>query len=455
MNPIPAPRRLRSPALILALAAVCPALWPASAAHAQSATELDLMRRLDLLAAEVAELKRQITSTAPARGGAPATAGATAAATAAATAPAPAQVEPLASGYASAVASPAGPATVISSYGEINYNRPSRAPQQTQADLRRFVLGLQHRIDDKTKFVGEIEVEHSVSSAGDPGEVAIEQAYVEHQLNPTWALRAGLFLMPMGLLNENHEPTAYYGVERNFVETAIIPSTWREGGLQLVGAFDNGITLQGGVSTGFDLNKWDARSSAGSESPLGAVHQELALAKSRDLALFGALNWRGVPGLQLGGGWFSGGASHGLALAPARVTLWDLHARWTPGRWDLAALYSRGSISHTAELNAPLVGGSTLIPKTFEGGYLQAGYHLWRNGNYKLTPFVRLERFNTASSYADLGPGLTPDARPTERVLTLGANFELAPGVVLKADWQRFTQNRDLDRSNLGLGWSF
>ena len=447
MTPIKAPRRFPALALSLALAAV----WPASAAQAQSVTELDLMRRLDLLAAEVAELKRQIATTVPARNSATATASATAATSASA----PAQIEALASGNGIiATAPPSGPATVISSYGEINYNRPSRAPQLAQADLRRFVLGLQHRIDDKTKVVGEIEVEHSVSSAGDPGEVAIEQAYVEHQLNPTWALRAGLFLMPMGLLNENHEPTAFYGVERNFVETAIIPSTWREGGLQLVGAFDNGITLQGGVSTGFDLNKWDARSSEGSESPLGAVHQELALAKSRDLALFAALNWRGVPGLQLGGGLFSGGASHGQALAPARVTLWDLHARWTPGRWDLAALYSRGSISHTAELNAPWVGG-TLIPKTFEGGYLQAGYHLWRSDNYALTPFARLERFNTASSYADLGPGLTPEARPTERVLTLGANFELAPGVVLKADWQRFSQNRELDRSNLGLGWSF
>ena len=447
MTPIKAPRRFPALALSLALAAV----WPASAAQAQSVTELDLMRRLDLLAAEVAELKRQIATTVPARNSATATASATAATSASA----PAQIEALASGNGViATVPPSGPATVISSYGEINYNRPSRAPQLAQADLRRFVLGLQHRIDDKTKVVGEIEVEHSVSSAGDPGEVAIEQAYVEHQLNPTWALRAGLFLMPMGLLNENHEPTAFYGVERNFVETAIIPSTWREGGLQLVGAFDNGITLQGGVSTGFDLNKWDARSSEGSESPLGAVHQELALAKSRDLALFAALNWRGVPGLQLGGGLFSGGASHGQALAPARVTLWDLHARWTPGRWDLAALYSRGSISHTAELNAPWVGG-TLIPKTFEGGYLQAGYHLWRSDNYALTPFARLERFNTASSYADLGPGLTPEARPTERVLTLGANFELAPGVVLKADWQRFSQNRELDRSNLGLGWSF
>ncbi|MFX8203624.1 hypothetical protein ABTL17_20170, partial [Acinetobacter baumannii] len=78
------------------------------------------------------------------------------------------------------------------------------------------------------------------ASSSDKGEVEVEQLYIEHRLNDTYGLRAGLFLMPVGLLNTNHEPTAYYGVERNFVETAIIPSTWREGGVQLFGEHDSG-----------------------------------------------------------------------------------------------------------------------------------------------------------------------------------------------------------------------
>ena len=421
----------------LAAAVTLALLWPLGAAQAQTATEAELMRRLDSLAAEVGQLKAQLGAIQQQRDAA-----------AAASAAAPPAAAPLA-------AAPAAPATVLTSYGEINYTRPRLASQNAQADLRRFVLGYQHRLDDKTKIVTELEVEHSVTSASDPGEVAVEQAYVEHQLTPTWAVRGGLFLMPMGLLNENHEPAAFLGVARNFVETAIIPSTWREGGVQVVGQFDNGLALQAGVSTGFDLTKWDATATAGAESPLGAIHQEMALAKARDLALFGALNWRGVPGLQIGGAVFSGGATHGQALASARITLWDLHARWMPGKWDLSALLSRGHISNSAALNAPLVGSATLIPKTFDGGYLQAGYHLWQQGQYALTPFLRWERFNTASSYADLGPGLTPPVRPAERVITVGANFQLTPGVGVKADWQRFSQNRDADRSSVGLGWSF
>jgi hypothetical protein len=427
--------------LAVSLALAC------SAAFAQTTAEAELARKLDQLAAELAAVKAQLAQMQQERQAQRAAAPAEAASAPAATpAAAPAPV---------AAAAAAGPATVLSSYGEINYNRPTSASQNTQADIRRFVLGFQHRFDARTKVVTELEVEHAVSSADDPGEVEVEQAYIERQLGPVWAARGGLFLIPMGLLNENHEPTAFYGVERNFVETAIIPSTWREGGLQFVGNFDNGLTLQTGISTGFDLTKWDPASTEGAESPLGAIHQEMALAKARDLSLFGALNWRGIPGLLVGGGLFTGGATHGQAAASARVTLWDLHARWTPGRWDLSALYSRGSISNTAALNTPLVGNPVLIPKSFDGSYVQAAYKLWTFEDYSLAPFVRWEQFNTARRYADLGPGLTPAAARSERVATLGANLQITPGVVVKVDVQRFREDKLSNRVNLGLGWSF
>ncbi|HEY9064095.1 MAG TPA: hypothetical protein VIO33_03875 [Burkholderiaceae bacterium] len=427
----------------------------AGSSSAQTATEAELARKLDQLAAELAQVKAQLAQMQKER------AGAVPAPVAAASAPASAATTTAAAPAASPAASPAAaaepsqPATVLSAYAELNYNRPTRASENAQADMRRFVLGYQHRFDAKTKVVTELEVEHGVSSADDPGEVEVEQAYVERQLTQTWAARAGLFLIPAGLLNENHEPTAYYGVERNFVETAIIPSTWREGGLQFIGNFDNGLTAQFGVTTSFDLNKWDATSTEGRESPLGSIHQEMALAKARDLAAFGALNWRGVPGLLLGGSLFTGNATHAQATTQSRITLWDLHARWTPGRWDLSGVYSRGTISNTDVLNAPLVGNTTLIPKSFDGWYLQGAYKVWSSEDYALLPFLRWEQYNTARSYADLGPGLTPEAGPTERVITLGANFQVTPQVVLKADYQRFRENKDLNRVNLGLGWSF
>jgi hypothetical protein len=262
----------------------------------------------------------------------------------------------------------------------------------------------------------------------------------------------------VGLLNENHEPTAFYGVERNFVETAIIPTTWREVGFNFGKTLDNGLTLEGGVTTGFDLGKWDAASSEGRESPLGSIHQEGQLAKARSLAVFGAANWRGVPGLLVGGSVFTGGAGHatsGFAAQDARVTLWDLHARYNPGRWDLSALYARGTISNTAALNLSFVGNDTPVPASFYGWYGQAAYRLWQHGDVTLLPFVRYERFNTAKTYASLPAGLGVATLPDERVVTVGANLRLGEGVVLKADYQKFAEDKSRDRVDLGVGFSF
>ncbi len=371
-----------------------------------------------------------------------------------ATPPAPAQAAPPAE--PAATPPPGEPRVVLIGYGEINVNRPSSNAAATVADLRRFVFGFLYRFDERTKFVSEVEIEHAVSSADDPGEVEIEQAFVERQFTQALSGRAGLMLMPVGLLNETHEPTAYYGVERNFVETAIIPTTWREGGVQAVGAFANGLTLQAGLSTSFDLNKWDAAAGEGTESPLGSIHQELAVSRAHDVAGFGAVNYRGVPALLVGAFAFAGRASQGQPGTPsATVSLWDVHARWTPWRLDLSALYTRGNISSTAALNAPLVGNPTLIPETFDGWYAQGAIRAWSDGDMALSPFVRYERFNTGRSYADLGAGLTPAALETEGVFTAGVNFQVTSGVVLKADIQRFHVDTERNRVDLGLGWSF
>ncbi len=424
------------------MAALVLAAFGCQAASAQAATPTAeaLQQRLEQLAAELSAVRAELDAMKKKQAEAPA----------AAVPAAPA----MAAMPAAPASEPSEPATVLTSYGEINYNRP-RDSKNAQTDVRRFVLGYQHRFDDKTKVVTELEVEHAIASADDAGEVEVEQAYLERQLTPQWALRAGLFLMPMGLLNENHEPTAFYGVERNFVETAIIPSTWREGGVQFVGALGNGLTVQAGASTGFDLTKWDAASTEGAESPLGSIHQELQLARSHDVSVFGALNWRGYPGLTLGGGVFTGGATQGQTSEKSRVTLWDLHARWTPGAWDLSALYARGAISNTAAFNLTLVGNPTLVPASFDGAYLQAAYKLWSSGDQSFSPFARWERFNTARSYPDIGAGLTPSAASAERVYTVGANFQLTQGIVVKADYQKFRSSRALDRFDLGLGWSF
>jgi hypothetical protein len=341
-------------------------------------------------------------------------------------------------------------------YGEIHYNRPTHDSGTTRMDLHRAVVGFGYHFDETTRFNSEFEIEHAIASAED--EVEVEQFYVDHQLAPSANIKTGLILVPMGLLNETHEPVYFYGVERNFIETAIIPTTWREGGVGIYGGTARGIGWDVGVTTGFDLGKWDfSDPSAGKKSPLGSIRQELMNARARDLSNYVAIKYSGIPGWSSGASLFTGKVAQGnpaVSLASnARLTLWEAHTRWTPGHIDLSALYARGTISDTAQINAANVGNPTLIPEEFWGWYAQAAYRIPLAKTRGIAPFVRFERFNTGAGYADLpsGPGVAP--LPTESVWTYGVSFYLNPRVVYKADYQKFAESGD--RIDLGIGLAF
>ena len=393
-----------------------------------------------------------------------------------------------ASADSSALPAPSTPATLSGSslasglrlwgYGEMYYTHPTRDGNKAQADLARAVFGLGYSFDERTEFNSEYEVEHAVASASDVGEFEVEQFYVDRRLSEAVSARGGLFLMPFGLLNEHHEPTRFYGVQRNFVETLIIPSTWREGGFSLHGDTRAGFGWNLGLTTGFDVSKWDfapafppytsalglANSGA---APLQATHQELALANAHHLSQYAALSYYGVPALLLGGA-----ISTGESPAPGdpRVTLWEAHMRWTPAKFDLSALYARGSISNAGPLNAAHPNSPNPLPSSFYGYFLQGAYRLWEQGDYRATPFVRWERYDLGASYAGTsGPvipaGLVPLSgtsgdlgfwpRSEDRVWTAGANFYVGAHLVLKGDYQWFQLNQGFRRFDLGLGVSF
>ena len=315
----------------------------------------------------------------------------------------------------------------------------------------------------------------------------VEQFFDDHQVTPWGSVRAGLFLMPFGLLNEHHEPTNFYGVQRNFVETLIIPSTWREGGFEFNAHSLSGLAVSVGITTGMNLSGWDYapefppyRNALELENhgaaPLQASHQELSLANAQHPSGHLAINYTGVPGLKVGAAIFSGNAvevASPLNAPPTgtmRVTLWEGHARWQPLGFDLSAVYARGSISNTASSNLANPGSPNPIPSAFYGYFLQAAYaeglHLDR---YRLSPFVRYEYYNLGSSYDGAGPSIPAGPVPLsaapgdyglwpkgyDRVFTVGANFYVTPNVVLKLDYQSFDVNRDFTRLDLGLGLAF
>ena len=425
---------LKFQAIVLACAMFC----ACTATHATESTAA-LEARVAAMEAELKELKSQLTQLQAEQ--------AAAATPSAAATPAPA---------AQAAVAAAAPALSWFGYGELNYTRPSADPSQARADVSRFVLGAGYRFDDRTRLQSELEIEHAVSSASDPGEVEIEQAYIEHDLSAQVRAKLGLFLIPSGLLNENHEPTRYYGVFRNVVETAIIPSTWREGGVGLEGTSASGLRWDIGLTTGFDLSKWDPQSTEGAASPLGSIHQELALAHAANLSGYLAAQYTGINGLRLGGSVFTGGAGQGQpGFSGNQLSLWEGHARWQPGAWDLAALYARGHISNTAAVNQALAGSPTLIPADFFGWLVEAAWRERLGRPWPLLPFLRYERFNTASAYAMLNAGQAPRPLADREALTAGVQAQFAPGVIFKIDYVDFAHGSEGDRLDLGLGYEF
>src|SRR6266581_961087 len=173
--------------------------------------------------------------------------------------------------------------TNITGYGEGGYSKFRQSGNAT-ADLERFVFGFNHRFDERLTFHSEIEVEHAVVSCGDSGEAAIEQGWLNYKVSDAANVKGGLFLIPLGILNETHEPPAYYGVMRNQVETRIIPTTWRELGTGVHGIVGEGLRYDVGVTTNFDSGKLGDPSTG-----IRSGHQEGQLANARNLAVYHAL----------------------------------------------------------------------------------------------------------------------------------------------------------------------
>jgi hypothetical protein len=366
-------------------------------------------------------------------------------------------------------ASSLGSQTSVNGYGEIAYTRPRNNASGAQVDLTRAVIGIGHRFNDRLKFVGEFEFEHAITSADDSGEVAVEQLYVDYTLNSNVNMKAGLFLIPMGLLNENHEPTHYQGVFRPEVETRIIPTTWREVGLGFYGATESGIQYDLGITSSFSLHGWDAAESP--SAPLSSIHQEGQFANMRDIAFYGALHYIGVPGLRLGGSIWSGNSTQGngpfiagdstadLAGISGRITLWSADAVYAVGNLDLRGLYARGTIGQAGAINDVLVAPANgftngFVPSTFDGGYAQAAYRVYENDSLSVTPFLRWEFYDTQRKMPS-GYTAFVDPNASDRVTTIGASLHLRDGVVFKADYQDFRTDNTQDRFNLGVGYAF
>lgn len=324
--------------------------------------------------------------------------------------------------------------TSIGGYGELHYNNiSSDAGDSDEIDFHRFVLFFGHEFSDRVRFFSEFELEHSLSGDDKPGEVELEQAYVEYGLGDNTFAKTGLFLLPLGILNETHEPPTFYGVERNDVENIIIPSTWWEAGAGLRGNLGNGLSWDATVHSGLAMP-----TTGGSAFRVRSGRQKVAEALASDWASTLRMKYTGIPGLELA-------ASYQYQSDPSQVAgdgldsgqLLTAHAVYQKDRFGLRALYGSWNFSGAA------VEAADADDQT--GWYIEP--------NFRIS-----DKWGVYARYEDLDAARQQDRFSQSE---FGFNYWPVDGVVLKMDFRSrdfdlpALSSADFDAVDVGFGYNF
>lgn len=347
--------------------------------------------------------------------------------------------------------------TTIGGYGEVHYVNPSGVRTPATVDLRRFVIYLAHTFSDRLSLRSEVEIEDAKVEASAPaGEVALEQVVLDYRLADHLTLRSGLLLVPVGIINETHEPPTYNGVDRPGFDHDVLPTTWREIGVGVLGSLPLGegwnyklYLLNGLVAAGFT----DAEG-------IREGRQEGQLATFANPSLTGRLEWV-YPGLRVGASFWYGGATAGDTLLgtgnfDTPVTLVSADARFERGSFALRAVAANVSIGDAAAINSTF---GTAVGSRIAGAYGEAAVNLlfWLapTSTQRLNAFVRHERYDTQAA---VPAGTVRDRAFARRLTTFGLTYKPTWNTAFKGDYQVVRNAAGTSASDvlsLGIGYQF
>lgn len=333
--------------------------------------------------------------------------------------------------------------------------------QLDRADALRLVTYLGYKFSDSIVFNSEIEYEHAfigegTESAGS-GEVRVEFAALDFFWRKEVNARAGLLLLPMGFLNEVHEPPFYYGVSRPETETRILPSTWSEMGAGLFGELGDQLEYRVYVVNGFNARGF-------SDGGIRDGRQNGNRALAEDLAAVARLDWHPSDAWTLGGSLYYGDSGQDQDLGDfdvpgAALLVAEGHVEWRHRQWQARALFAYNQLSDADDLNEALGRASNRpIAEQMFGGYVELAYDVWPHFfdslDRSLSPFLRVEYVDTQ---LDVPSGYTPNDRNRYWVYTPGLQFKPHPNVVLKLEYRNFAPvgGERPDEISLGMGFAF
>ncbi len=342
----------------------------------------------------------------------------------------------------------------LGSYGEITYNQPES--KNGELDVQRIILMLGYKFNDKVQFITEIEFEHVE-------ELSVEQAFVNYSVGNTISLRAGLMLVPMGILNQYHEPTTFNGVERPVLDGKIIPSTWREIGVGVNGRIqDASISYQAYVFNGFRSTEEKNGEIVGllnGDSGLRGGRQKGVESTISSPNLSMKIDYYGLIGLRMGLAGYFGKTQTNDAIENTNgttvgVSMFALDARYKNQKIEARAQFTYASLSGIKQYNTLTNKdlGSAML-----GYYFEAGYNILPiTAKQRLVTFARYEKYDTQYNVSS---NLLKNEAYNRTDITLGVSYHIADGVVVKGDYQikdnALTNFEVPNQLNFGVGYWF
>ena len=264
----------------------------------------------------------------------------------------------------------------------------------------------------------------------------------------------GVFLLPLGLVNEFHEPNVFIGAKRPETEQRILPSTWRENGAGVLGSFGM-INFRAYAVNGMNGAAFRANGLRGGRQKGGQ-------ARAANMAFAGRLDVTPVPGIFAGVGLYTGGSGQEQVVLDGErldvgTTITEVHGQAQMRGLDVRALFARASIDRAGDVSRALkLAANASVAETMQGGYVQIGYNVLSQVNtlLALTPYVRYEQVDTQHR---VPAGFTRALAFDGDFKTLGVEFKPIPNVVIKTDYQWLSNAAGTGRNqfNVNMGYAF
>ncbi len=344
--------------------------------------------------------------------------------------------------------------TILSIY-DTHLQNGQYQPSNNLADTLRAVLYVGYKFTDWLVFDSEYEFEHSgFSDEHAEGEAIVEFAWLDFLIRPWFNLRMGQVLLPLGWINELHEPPIFLGVLRPQVEqeTGIIPTTWHEIGVGIHGVLPWGFDYRGYITDGLN----SALFNADGTGSIGTGRQDGHQAIANKPAFSGRLDWKGLPGTTIGASFYVGNSNQAVGSTPVWTTLWDIHAEYRGYGFQARAIYVRQTNSPDGvETYASTKNPAFEVGTLQSGGYVEAGYDvfsLFPTIPQAIIPFIRLERLNTQQAVA---PGAIPNLANQQSIVTVGINYKPIPQVAIKTDYMFVHNGAQTGRNQYDLGIAY